>query len=110
LGILGIITASLNQNGGDLFLDGKSIATVGSKFNLIMSLTNSGHYEIYTNGKLAGSKEKPSTDSIEIRFGLTHDAHSCNLLSHTYISNIGMAEMGKCENQGSDAENPDVET
>ncbi|MDR1802848.1 MAG: Hsp70 family protein [Treponema sp.] len=104
---LGIITASLNQNGGDMILDGKKVATVGSKFKLKMSVTNSGHYEIYTNDILAGSKDKPGTDTIDVRFGLAHDSHCCELLSHAYISNI---EMKQRENQDSDAENSDADT
>ena len=89
---LGIITASLNENGGDIFLDGKSVATVGSKFRLKMSLTNGGYYEVYANGRLTGNKVKPSMGGINVCFGLEHESHYCNILSHAYISDIKMKQ------------------
>jgi molecular chaperone DnaK len=103
---LGIITASLNENGGDIFLDSESIATVGSKFKLKMSLTDGGRYEVYLNGKLAGSKSKPSMGGIDVCFGLAHDSHCCQTLSHAYISDIKMKQRA---NQADD-ESSDVTT
>jgi hypothetical protein len=104
---LGIITASLTQNGGDMILDGKNVATVGAKFKLKMSVTDGGHYEIHINGKLVGSKEKPSRDNIEVRFGLEHGSHNCHLISQAYISNI---EMKQREHQDSDSEDSGTDT
>jgi hypothetical protein len=79
-------------------LDGDVVATVGARFHLKMAVTNGGHYEIYTDGKLAGRKIKPSKkNNIDIRFGLKHDSHCCALLSHAYISDIMMLQ-GENEN------------
>lgn len=89
---LGIITACLTQNGGDMLLDGKKIAAVGSRFKLKMSVKSGGLFELYINDALVGSKEKKVSDEIELRFGLSHDSHYCSQLSHAYISNIEMKQ------------------
>ena len=104
---LGIITASLSQNGGDVLLDGESVATVGSKFNLRMSLTGGEHYEIYIDDALVGSKDNPTVGGIDVRFGLAHGAHCCQLLSHAYISDIKMKQRS---NQEPEDESAEVET
>ena len=105
---LGIITASLNENGGNIFLDDENVSTVGSKFKLKMSLTNGGLYEVYTNGKLAGSKTKPSMGGgLDVCFGLTHGAHYCHIISRAYISNIKMKQR---MNQDSENESSETET
>lgn len=96
---LGIITACLTQNGGDMLLDGKKIAAVGSRFKLKMSVKDGGLYELYINDKLKGSKKKTASDEIELRFGLSHESHCCSQLSHAYISDI---EMKHWENKGED--------
>jgi molecular chaperone DnaK len=104
---LGIISASLNESGGSIFLDGQSIADVGSKFKLKMSLTDGGHFEVYINGKLEGSKNKPTMGGIDVLFGLAHDAHCCQILSHAYISDIKMKQR---INQDAEDENSEVAT
>ncbi len=104
---LGIITASLNENGGQIRLDGETVVKVGPKFKLKMSLTEGGHYKVYTNGKLAGSKVKPSMGGIDVCFGLAHDEHCCHILSHAYISNISMKQR---MNQNMEDDSSETET
>jgi len=91
---LGIITATLDQYGGQILLDRQSVAAVGSKFNLKMSVINGEQYEVFINGKSVGNKEKKSGSGIEVRFGFTHDSHYCSQLSHVYITNINMKQSG----------------
>ncbi len=94
---LGIITAELTQDGGDIILGGLKVATVGSRFKLKMSVKNGGYYDIYIDDVLVGSKADQNQNDIEVKFGLSHESHHCPLLSHAYISNI---EMKQYENQG----------
>lgn len=104
---LGIISASLNESGGNIMIDGDSVATVGAKFKLRLSLTDGGHYEVYIDRKLAGSKNKPTTGGIDVLFGLVHDAHYCSILSHAYISDIKMKQRN---NQDAGDESSEVAT
>jgi len=101
---LGIITAKINQNGGNMVLDGNIIANVGAIFKLKMSVTNGGHYEIHINDKLGGNKDKLGLNNIEVRFGLEHDSHCCELLSHAYISNIEMKQRKKPASEESETD------
>ncbi|MCD8344917.1 MAG: Hsp70 family protein [Oscillospiraceae bacterium] len=103
--LLGIISANLNQNGGNILLDGEGVAMVGSKFNLKMSLSDGGHYEVYVDGKLVGSKVHETSGGVDVTFGFEHDSHCCSILSHAYISNIDMMQ---CADSGEDesAETP----
>ena len=91
---LGIITATLNQHGGQMMLDKKTVADVGSRFHLKMSVTNGMRFEVFIDGKSVGSMDKKSEGNIEVRFGFTHYSHCCNLLSYAYVSNIGMKQSG----------------
>ena len=103
---LGLISAHLTENGGDILLDGSSVATVPSQFHLKMSLTGGGRYEVEVDGKIVGSKIDSSSGFVEIRFGFVHDAHYCSLLSHAYVSDISMKQaVGSAED-----DNPDTET
>lgn len=104
---LGIITANLNENGGDVFLGGEIIATVDSKFKLKMTLTDDGKYEVYIDGKLMGSKKQTSMGGIDVCFGFVHESHHCHILSHVYISDIKMKQR---INQDTKDENSEVET
>lgn len=103
---LGLISAHLTENGGDILLDGVSIATVAPRFHLKMSLTEGGKYEVAIDGKVAGTQFKASRHEINVQFGFVHDAHYCHLLSHAYISDISM--MQAVGQEGDD--NPDAET
>ena len=89
---LGIISANLDQNGGEFFLDGKSVARVGSRFHLRMSLTQGRHYEIAVDNKRVGQKDKSVSGKVNIEFSFAHESHCCELLSHAYISNIQMMQ------------------
>lgn len=89
---LGIISASLNESGGNIVMEGETVATVGSKFKLKMSLTDGGHYEVYIDRKLAGSKNEPTMGGIDVLFGFVHGPHCCQILSHAYISDIKMKQ------------------
>ena len=89
---LGIITANLDQYGGQMMLDRKNVASVGSKFNLKMAVKNGEQYEIIIDGKTVGSVDKKSKGNIEVRFGFTHGCHCCSLLSYAYVSNIEMKQ------------------
>lgn len=90
--LLGIISANLNENGGSLMLGDEVIATVGSRFRLKMTLSDGGHYEVYVDGKLAGSKYYPTSGGVDVTFGFEHESHYCHILSHAYISNIDMMQ------------------
>ena len=90
--LLGIISANLNENGGSILLEDEVVATVGSKFHLKMALSDGGHYEVFVDGKLAGSKYSPTSGGIDVIFGFEHEAHYCHILSHAYISNIDMMQ------------------
>lgn len=103
---LGIISAHLTENGGDILLDGVSVATVSPKFHIRMSLTKGGQYEVEIDGKVVGSKYEASTNDIDIRFGFIHESHYCHLLSHAYVSDISMMQSTGQETD----DNPDTET
>lgn len=90
--LLGIISANLNENGGSILLGDEVVATVGSKFRLKMALLGGGHYEVYVDGMLAGSKYYPTSGGIDVTFGFEHESHYCHILSHAYISNIDMMQ------------------
>lgn len=90
--LLGIISANLNENGGNILLEDEVVATVGSKFHLRMALSDGGHYEVYVDGKLAGSKYSPTSGGIDVTFGFEHEGHYCSSLSRAYISNINMMQ------------------
>lgn len=104
---LGIISARLSESGGDILMDGESFAAVGSRFNLKMSLTDGGHYEVYIDRKLVGSKQNPTMGGIDVLFGFVHDSHCCSILSHAYISDIKMKQR---INQDVEDENSEVAT
>ncbi len=89
---LGIIQAQLTQNGGDIYLAGQIVATVGSQFNLKMSLTDNGHYRVFIDKKLAGEQISRDDGYIDVRFGFVHGPHCCELLSHAYVTNIRMQQ------------------
>ena len=103
---LGLISARLTENGGDILMDGACVATVAPRFHLKMSLANGGQYEAEIDGRAVGSKFKASATDVEIRFGFVHESHCCHLLSHAYISGISMRQAA-----GQDGDdNPDTET
>ena len=103
---LGLISAHLTENGGDILLDGACVATVAPRFHLKMSLTNGGQYEVEIDGKAVGSKFKASNSDVDVRFGFVHESHYCHLLSHAYVSDISM--MQAVGQEGDD--NPDTDT
>ena len=103
---LGLISAHLTENGGDILMDGVSVATVAPRFHLKMSLTNGGQYEVEIDRRAVGSKFKASKTDVDVRFGFVHESHYCHLLSHAYISDISM--MQAVGQEGDD--NPDTET
>lgn len=103
---LGLISAHLTENGGDILLDGACVATVAPRFHLKMSLTDGGQYEVEIDGRAVGSKFKSSKSKVDVRFGFVHESHYCQLLSHAYISDISM--MQAVGGEGDD--NPDTET
>lgn len=106
---LGIISANLTQDGGNIFMDGEPIITVGPKFTLRMSLTNGGKYEVYVNDGLAGSKVVETTGGVDVVFGFAHDSHCCSILSHAYITDIKMLQSSGKTGQGED-ESAETET
>lgn len=106
---LGAITANLTQNGGNIFMDGESIITVGPKFTLRMSLTDGGKHEVYVNDRLAGSKVVEITGDVDVVFGFAHDSHCCSILSHAYITDIKMLQSSGGSGQDED-ESAEVET
>lgn len=88
----GLISADIYLEGGKFYLDGKEVASVGSKFSMKLSLTEKGKYQIFIDGKLVGSSYKRVTAPTKITFGFKHDAHYCKELSHAYMKNIKMKQ------------------
>ena len=103
---LGLISAHLTENGGDILMDGISVATVAPRFHLKMSLTNGGQYDVEIDGRPVGSKYKESTSNVDVRFGFIHGSHFCEQLSHAYISDISMLQAAGQEED----DNPDTDT
>ena len=87
---LGIISAQLNEHGGNILLDNVVVATVPSQFHLKMSLMNGGDYEIEVDGHCVGHKYCKSKGKIDVIFAFLHDSHYCSQLSHAYIYDISM--------------------
>ncbi|SCW45772.1 molecular chaperone DnaK [Ruminococcaceae bacterium YRB3002] len=104
---LGLISAQLTENGGDILMDGVSVATVDPCFHLKMSLTKGGQYEVEIDGKTVGSKFKASTNDVDVRFGFVHGSHYCHLLSHAYVTDISM--MQAVAGETDDDDSPDTE-
>ncbi len=86
----GAISAHITQNGGEFFLDGKKVASVGAKFNMKLMLTECGSFTVYIDGKKKGELRKIISDNVKIIFGFSHEAHDCHLLSHAYVKGIKM--------------------
>lgn len=103
---LGIISARLNEKGGEIIMSGKSVANVGSRFHLKMSLTDGGHYQVEINRKAVGDVFESFMDSVDIVFGFVHGSHCCEMLSHAYVKDISMMQ---CQN-GADDESADCDT
>ncbi len=89
---LGIISAHIEQTGGQFFLNNQTIAQVGSKFHMILSLTEGGRYEVIINGKSYCNVFSENKTKVNIVFGFTHGSHYCKLLSHAYIRDIKMQQ------------------
>lgn len=102
---LGIISARLTENGGDILMKGASVAKVGSRFHLKMSLTKGGHYQVSIDRKDARNLFEPTMGEVEVIFGFVHGSHNCHLLSHAYISDITMMQRaGSAGDDSSDTE------
>lgn len=86
---LGIIQARIDQTGGEFRLDGASVARVGSKFHMRLSISG-GTYSIELPGEQTFSRYAPSSGKVRVKFGFQHGSHYCELLSHAYISDIRM--------------------
>lgn len=86
----GAITAQLQLSGGSFVLDGSAVASVGSTFKMLLSLTEGGKYQIYINNIKRAEKFVPVTSDIKVIFGFRHDRHCCSDLSHAYLKNIKM--------------------
>lgn len=88
----GSITANITQNGGSFHLDGRQVASVGSKFKMKLSLTDEGRYRVYINDSLSGEVVHQTRSNTRITFGFAHDSHHCELLSHAYLRGIMMTQ------------------
>ena len=85
--ILGPIRASLTEEGGDITIDGQSVASVAPQFHLSMRYIN-GTYTVGIDGRDVGSAR--GDRAPEAVFGFEHDSHYCELLSHAYVRDIRM--------------------
>lgn len=103
---LGLISAHLTENGGDILMDGATVATVRPQFHLRMSLTGGGQYEVEIDGRSVGRQYRASRHDVDIQFGFIHGSHHCHLLSHAYITDISMMQ---ADGQAGD-DNPDTPT
>lgn len=86
----GVLTANIDQNGGSFLLDGNSVASVGSRFKMRLSIMEGGKHLVYINDVKQGELYVRSVDDIHITFGFAHDSHCCSQLSHAYLRNIRM--------------------
>ena len=87
-----VLEAKIDQNGGNFSLQGRTVARVGSKFRMKLSLTDGCHYEVSIDGELKGSADEQSRRDIRIVFGFNHGPHCCSLLSHAYVRDIKMKQ------------------
>lgn len=101
---LGAISANLTENGGNILLDGNSVASVGSRFHLVMSLTDGGHYQVKIDGRTVGDITKPTMGGVDVIFGFVHDSHCCHLISHAYVTGISMMQRFGDTDDSSEAE------
>ncbi len=85
----GPITAQIDQNGGSFLIDGRTVATVGPRFNMKLSV-NCGTFIVFVNNEQKGEIAKQLTDNIKVTFGFAHGSHDCHILSKATISNIQM--------------------
>lgn len=85
----GSITAMISEKGGTFCLDGKSIAKVGSRFHMVLSLIDNV-FSITIDNEKKGELHKYDNSKVKITFGFTHESHYCSILSHAYIRGIKM--------------------
>lgn len=95
----GIITAHIDQNGGEFLLEGRPVSHVGNRFKMKLSLTDGCHYEIYINDTLVAEKSVQVSSPTRITFGFKHGGHCCDLLSHAFIKGIKMKQGYKVPEQ-----------
>ena len=88
----GIITATIDQYGGSFFLNKQLVKKTQSKFNMRLTVSNGGEYEVFINGISAGKAYQAPTCKVTVKFGFKHDKHYCELLSHAYLKNIKMMQ------------------
>ena len=86
----GVLSANITENGGSFLLDGNTVATVGSRFRMRLSIMEGGRHLVYINDVKYGDLFVPSSEPIRITFGFAHENHHCELLSHAYLRNIRM--------------------
>ena len=96
---LGIISAKITERGGTFCLDGKTVATVGTKFSMKLSLSEGGMYSVTIDGKHCGKSFKSTNDKIKVIFGFAHGSHHCHILSHAYVKNIKMRHGRDTQNE-----------
>ena len=89
---MGILTARLKLSGGTFHLDGKKVATVGTKFKMKLSFTQGRYYEVEIDGKPCGCMVKRAGEKVKIIFGFHHAKHNCERLSHAYVKGIKMQQ------------------
>ena len=85
----GEITAKITHTGGEFFLFGKSVADVGTRFHMVLSLVDNT-YKITIDGKNKGKKSRRRPEAVKVTFGFEHDSHHCHILSHAYMRGIQM--------------------
>ena len=88
----GIITAEITERGGTFKMNDRTICSVGSRFNMTLSLTEGGKYAIVIDGVKKGEEFKATSGSTRITYGFAHGPHCCHLLSHASLTNIKMAQ------------------
>ena len=85
----GAVRAMLSEMGGDFYLGDQSVAHVGAKFHMLLSLS-CGNYSISINGVKKGEVAKSDQADVKIIFGFKHEGHFCKILSHAYMRGIKM--------------------
>ena len=96
---LGLITASPTQDGGNIFLGGRVVATVPCIFHLKMSLTENGKYAVVVDGQSVGEAFQMMSGPVDVEFSFDHMEHDCHLRSDAEISNIEMTQIDNTDDE-----------
>ena len=86
---MGPIRMSLDQNGGSIYVRERAVADVGSQFNLKMTVTTTGHFEVLVNGEIVGVANESSHGNTTLSIYFSQGAvHCSSTVPQVYINNM----------------------